>query len=45
MIPIFGGTHQPVEADILPVTRLIIVFLMLGSFALVFASLCASPKT
>ena len=35
----FGSTHQPDEADILPVARLIIVFLMLGSFALVFAEL------
>ncbi|QKC84107.1 hypothetical protein EB232_23155 [Mesorhizobium sp. NZP2077] len=37
--PDVGGTHQPDEADILPVARLIIVFLMLGSFALVFAEL------
>jgi hypothetical protein len=35
----FGSTHQPDEADILPVARLIIVILMLGSFALVFAEL------
>lgn len=34
-----GDTHQPDEADILPVARLIIVFVMLGSFALVFAEL------
>ncbi|WP_246682794.1 hypothetical protein [Mesorhizobium sp. B2-1-3A] len=39
MIPVLGGTHQPDEADILPVTRLIIVFVMLGSFALIFAEL------
>ncbi|MEI9410402.1 hypothetical protein [Mesorhizobium salmacidum] len=31
--------RQPDEADILPVARLIIVFVMLGSFALVFAEL------
>ena len=35
----FGVTHQPDEADILPVARLIIVFVMLGSFALVFAEI------
>lgn len=34
-----GDTRQPDEADILPVARLIIVFVMLGSFALVFAEL------
>ncbi|BAV45094.1 hypothetical protein MLTONO_0191 [Mesorhizobium loti] len=33
------GTHQPDEADILPVARLIIVFVMLGGFALVFAEI------
>ena len=37
--PDVRGAHQPDEADILPVTRLIIVFVMLGSFALVFAQL------
>ncbi|MER9328884.1 hypothetical protein [Mesorhizobium sp. M0488] len=31
--------RQPHGADILPVTRLIIVLVMLGSFALVFAEL------
>ncbi|TPK63873.1 hypothetical protein FKO01_31310 [Mesorhizobium sp. B2-3-3] len=31
--------RQPDEADTLPVTRLIVVFVMLGSFALVFAEL------
>ncbi|RVD20089.1 hypothetical protein EN738_24150 [Mesorhizobium sp. M4B.F.Ca.ET.017.02.2.1] len=33
------GGGQQVETYLLPVTRLIIVFLMLGSFALVFAEL------
>lgn len=32
-----GG--QPVETCLLPVTRMIIVFLMLGSFALLFSEL------
>ncbi|OBQ61142.1 hypothetical protein EB233_20730 [Mesorhizobium erdmanii] len=40
-----GSTHQPDEAVILPVTRLIIVFFMLGSFALVFAALVRQSES
>ncbi|WP_322419047.1 hypothetical protein [Mesorhizobium huakuii] len=43
--PDVRGTHQPDEADILPVARLIIVFVMLGSFALVFAELVRQSES